>query len=173
MQRMPNANAFKPKKPLLTFSGGFGGSGSSSAIKGKGKGSNKGKRKKKNASSKSQVKIPSLFTPEGRMEHIKTRITNADFSPLSKLALMKQNDGQLALDIDPNGIAVIDNFLGNELITSMRSEAESLLPSMVPSQSTKWDEATQSIIPYEKRGVLSMQVEGGAEGYDKSPRLVE
>ena len=168
MQRMPNANAFQPKPPLLAFAGGFGGSGSS--VKGKGK----GKKKKKNASSdKSQVKSPSLFTPEGRMEHIRSSIANADFSPIAKLALMKQNDGQLALDIDPNAIAVVDNFLGTELITAMRAEAESLFPSMVPSQSTKWDEATQSVIPYEKRGVLSIQIEGGVEGYEKSPILVE
>ena len=114
-----------------------------------------------------------LFTPEGRLEHIRSRVDAADFSTLTKLVLKKLNDGNMVLDIDPNGIVVIDNFLGNDLISSMRAEALSLMPKMVPSQSTRWDEETQSVIPYEKKGVLSMQIEGGTEGYAASPRLVE
>ena len=113
------------------------------------------------------------MTPEGRMEHIRQRIAAADVSSVAKLALISTADGQLALDIDPNGMAVVDNFLGSELIAAMRQEAEALLPTMVPSQSTKWDEATQSVVPYEKKGVLSTQIEGGVQGYDASPRLVE
>ena len=130
------------------------------------------KSKKKNKSVKKQPTI-NLFTPEGRLEHIRSRVDAADFSPLSKLILKRLDDGQIALDIDPNSIVVIDNFLGNDLITSMRAEALSLMPKMVPSQSTRWDEETQSVIPYEKKGVLSMQIEGGTAGYAASPRLVE
>ena len=145
------------------FAGGFGGGGGKKkAVKSK---------KKNNKSVKKQT--INLFTPEGRLEHIKSRVEAADFSPLSKLILKKLDDGQIALDIDPNGIVVIDNFLGNDLITSMRAEALSLMPKMVPSQSTRWDEETQSVIPYEKKGVLSMQIEGGTAGYAASPRLVE
>lgn len=142
--------------------GGFGGGGKKKAVK----------TKKKNKPVKKQPSI-NLFTPEGRMEHIKSRVNAADFSPLSKLILKRLDDGQIALDIDPNGFVVIDNFLGKELITSMRAEALSLMPKMVPSQSTRWDEETQSVIPYEKKGVLSMQIEGGTAGYAASPRLVE
>ena len=116
---------------------------------------------------------PGLFTPEGRMEHIRNRIRTADVAPLAKLSLQKLPDGELSLDIDPNAVAVVDNFLGEELITAMRAEAESLLPSMVPSQSTRWDEDKQTVVAYEKKGVLSTQIEGGSTGYEKSPRLVE
>ena len=142
--------------------GGFGGGGKKKAVN----------SKKKNKSVKKQS-TTNLFTPEGRLEHIKSRVDAADFSPLSKLILKRLDDGQIALDIDPNGIVVIDNFLGNDLITSMRAEALSLMSKMVPSQSTRWDEETQSVIPYEKKGVLSMQIEGGTAGYAASPRLVE
>jgi len=129
-------------------------------------------KSKKNKPGKKQPTI-NLFTPEGRLEHIRSRVHAADFSPLTKLVLKKLDNGQMALDIDPNGIVVIDNFLGNDLISSMRTEALSLMPKMIPSQSTRWDEETQSVIPYEKKGVLSMQIEGGTEGYAASPRLVE
>lgn len=146
---------------------GFGGDNTS-----KGKAKNK-KGKAKGGGRLKKKAPPNLFTPEGRMEHIKERIHDADVSPLAKLSLQKMSDGELSLDIDPNAIAVVDNFLGEDLITAMRNEAESLLPSMVPSQSTRWDEETQSVVAYEKKGVLSTQIEGGAVGYDKSPRLVE
>jgi len=160
--------AFQPQHTLPLAFAGFG--GGSNKGKGKSKGKGKGKKKK-------QIKVAPnnnhLFTPEGRMDHIKTRIAAADLSPIAKLSLSRTTDGQLALDVDPNNIVVIDNFLGNELITSMRAEAESLLPTLIPSQSTRWDEDTQSIISYEKKGVFSTQIEGGTVGYEKSPRLVE
>lgn len=166
------ATPFQPA-PVAFANGGFGGGG----------GSTKGGKKKKKAKGKSKAaggggggpkKQPlNLFTPEGRMEHIKQRIAAAAFSSVTKLALTKNSEGQLALDVDPNGIAVVDNFLGRELITAMRAEAESILPTMVPSQSTRWDEDTQTVVPYEKKGVLSTQIEGGAAGYEASPRLVE
>ena len=130
-------------------------------------------KSKKNKQGKKQQKINNLFTPEGRMEHIRSRVEAADFSPLTKLVLKPLGDGQIVLDIDPNGIVVIDNFLGSDLISSMRAEALSLMSKMVPSMSTRWDEESQSVIPYEKKGVLSMQIEGGTIGYEASPRLVE
>ena len=178
------ANAFNNNKPSnnnLSCFAGFGGGGikSNNANKKKSKKKKKGKKQTNNPNADAASIHNNLFTPQGRMDHIKERIssTAVDFTPIAKLALRKTNNNQqlsLSLDIDPNAIVVVDNFLGNELITSMRSEAESLLPTMVPSQSTKWDEATQSIIPYEKKGVLSTQIEGGADGgYEKSPRLVE
>lgn len=144
--------------------GGFGGGGTSGK---------KNKGTKKNG--KKNTRIPNLFTPQGRMDHIKGRIEAADISPVAKLVLLNDssNNGQLVLDIDPNAIAVVDNFLGKELISAMRAEAESLFPTLVPSQSTRWDEETRTVVPYEKKGVLSTQIEGGTGGYEKSPRLVE
>ena len=173
-----------PSQSCIAFAaGGFGGGGGGGSKVSKGTSKKrKGKSKSKGGvggpgqtspPTTSRCRSKNLFTPEGRMEHIKQRIQEADVSPVAKLALRKNPDGQLALDIDPNAIAVVDNFLGSDLITAMRNEAESLLPSMVPSQSTRWDEKTQSVVPYEKVGVLSTQIEGGAAGYEASPRLVE
>lgn len=152
----------------LVLSAGFGSSNTSTS-----KGKKKKNKSKVKVTSQNKKHIPNLFTPQGRMEHITNRIQAADISPIAKLSLQKLPNGELLLDIDPNGIAVIDNFLGDELITAMRKEAEALLPSMVPSQSTKWDESLQSIVAYDKNGVLSTQIEGGPEGYKTSPRLVE
>eukprot|EP00977_Amphora_coffeiformis_P016575 scaffold5169_cov172-Amphora_coffeaeformis.AAC.6 len=156
-------------RPAAAFAG-FGVGGSSSSESKKKGNKSKGKKKKPKAGS---VNHPNLFTPEGRMEHMQARIAAADVSSLAKLALMTGSDGQLVLDVDSNAIAVVDNFLGKELISVMRTEAESLLPNMIPSQSTRWDEETQTVVPYEKKGVLSTQIEGGTEGYQKSPCLVE
>ena len=168
-RRLPRSGTI----PLAFASaGGFGGAGGgASASKGK---KNKTKKKGKTKSGGGPAKQQNnLFTPEGRIEHIRQRINKADVSPVAKLALTKNAEGQLALDVDPNAIAVVDNFLGEELITALRNEAESLLPSMVPSQSTRWDEDTESVVTYEKVGVLSTQIEGGEAGYKASPRLVE
>ena len=155
-------------RPFLPVAfAGFGGGGKSSKTKGK---------KKVNSKDSSSTKQHNLFTPQGRMEHIQQRIAEADISSIAKLKLTSTKSGeedQFHLDIDPNAIAVVDNFLGEDLIKSMRNEAESLLPKMVPSMSTKWDEETQTVIPYEKFGVLSTQIEGGTVGYQASPRLVE
>mmetsp|Transcript_28038 Transcript_28038/g.39411 ORF Transcript_28038/g.39411 Transcript_28038/m.39411 type:complete len:373 (+) Transcript_28038:150-1268(+) len=148
--------------------GGFGGGSKSSGSKKK-----KNTKKKKKGGGGATTATNNLFTPEGRMDHIRSRLEAADVSPMAKLSLMQNNEGQLALDIDPNAICVVDNFLGKELISAMRQEAESLLPTMVPSQSTRFDEETQTVVAYEKVGVLSTQIEGGTAGYEASPRLVE
>ena len=167
-RRIPNNNP-NNNFPLAfaASTGGFGGGGGGPSA---GKNKKKGKSKGTGGSGSKQT---NLFTPEGRIEYIRKRIEEADVSPVAKLALIKNAEGQLALDIDPNAIAVVDNLLGKELITAMRNEAESLLPHMVPSQSTRWDEATQKVVSYEKVGVLSTQIEGGEAGYKASPRLVE
>jgi 2OG-Fe(II) oxygenase superfamily len=120
--------------------------------------------KKKNKASKStqttKQKILNPVDPQSRMEYISSRIQRADISPLRQYE-------------NPNTVVCIDNFLGPELVIAMRKEAEALMPRMVPSQSTRWDETTQSVIPYEKEGVISYQVEGGPDGYAASPILVE
>ena len=122
-----------------------------------------------------------LSTPQVRMDHIKMCIERANVSP------MEQTKN------DPYTICCVDNFLGPQLISVMRDEAESLLPltssltqtsesesknsrnsiTMVPSQSTRWDDETQSVVAYEKVGVLSTQIEGEPEGYAATPCLVE
>lgn len=140
----------------------------------------KSKGGKKNNSKKSGEKQHNLFTPQGRMEYIQHRINRANVSSIAKLKLIsedhKEQSGEepkVMLDIDPNAVVVVDNFLGKDLIAAMRTEAESMLPNMVPSLSTKWDEETQMIISYEKVGVLSTQIEGGVVSYHATPTLVE
>jgi hypothetical protein len=141
-------------------------------------GSSKKGKKTKSKTTNTVVAPPpqplEMDTPEGRMGHIKARIQAADLSPMASLTMLEGGANQeLALDVDPNAICVVDNLLGADVIESLRQEAESLLPTMVPSQSTRWDESTQSVVPYEKHQVLSMQIEGGAQGYAAPPRLVE
>lgn len=164
--------------PRLTLfaAGGFGGSS-----KVKGKGGKKKKQKQKHEKQHPVIKIGapkhnSFSTPEARMAHVSSRISAADFTPMTPLAstaVLGNSDGQVGLDVDPNAICVVDNFLGSDFIISLRSEAEGLLPSMVPSQSTRWDEASQSVVAYEKHQVMSTQIVGGTEGYAASPHLVE
>ena len=125
-----------------------------------------------------------LSTPQARMDHIRMCIQRANVSSM----------GTTNHKNDPNAICCVDNFLGPQLISVMRAEAESILTltltqqpplgssssssssstiAMVPSQSTRWDEETQSVVAYDKVGVLSTQIEGGTEGYAASPCLVE
>jgi hypothetical protein len=160
-QMLPAVAAFG-----LATGGGFGAKSSS-----KEKGGSKKKPKK--ATKKMSPPATNLHTPEGRMAHIGSRIRDADLSSMASLTLTTSTDGDanLALDVDPNAICVVDEFLGPDFIASLRSEAESLLPTMVPSQSTRWDGT--KVVPYEKHQVMSMQIEGGTEGYAASPRLVE
>lgn len=159
-----SSSAFLARSHLVAFAG-FGGGG--------GKLRGKGRKKKSAKKVKKNPLPPNLFTPEGRMAHIQSRIKAADFSSIAKLTLIPGKDDQVSLDIDPNAVCVVDNFLGTDFVAAMRSEAESLIPTMVPSMSTRWDEETQKVVPYEKHQVKSMQIEGGTEGYAASPRLVE
>ena len=105
-------------RPFLPVAfAGFGGGGKSSKTNGK---------KKVNSKNSSSTKQHNLFTPQGRMEHIQQRIAEADISSIAKLKLTSTKSGeedQFHLDIDPNAIAVVDNFLGEDLIKSMRNEA--------------------------------------------------
>ena len=72
------------------------------------------------------------------------------------------------------GYALIDNFLGQEICSIYRAEAEGYLKrgEMFVSQSTRWDKQSESVIVYDKNNVLSIQLLGG-EGYQKAPRLHE
>jgi hypothetical protein len=136
---------------FAAFAGFGGASGGSSKTK-------KGKANKKRTNKKPKQPILDLTTAQGRMAHVQNRIQRADLSTLTT---------------DPNASCIVDNFLGPQLIAAMRSEAESVVPTMVPSQSTKWSEELQRVVAYEKEGVLSTQIEGGPEGYAATPCLVE
>ena len=67
--------AFQPQHTFPLAFAGFGGGSN----KGKSKGKGKGKKKKQN---KVTPNNNHLFTPEGRMDHIKARIAAADLSQL-------------------------------------------------------------------------------------------
>ena len=145
---------FKPRTTTLAFAG-FGATKTSAL---------EGTKKRRAKPSVPDPPSPDLSTAAGRMAHIASCIEQADVSG------MGTRHGE---EWNSNAICSVDNFLGGPLIQALRNEAESLLPVMIPSQSTLWDEETQSVIMYEKEGVLSTQIEGGTEGYHATPRLVE
>ena len=76
--------------------------------------------------------------------------------------------------LDSQGYAVIDGFLGEEVADVYRREAEGCYArgEMVTSQSTRWDEITSAHVAYDKKNVHSMQLSGG-RAYRGSPRLHE
>ena len=142
--------------PTLAFAG-FGSSTGKS--KGTAKTNQKNNKKKKPPPpSPLSIIIEDLDTPQGRMDHIQSCIERASTS---------------ALTSDPHSLLLVDNFLGPQLVASLRTEAESIRPTMVPSQSTKWDDQLGQVVPYDKQGVFSTQIEGGPDGYAMTPRLVE
>lgn len=169
-------------KLAFAAGGGFGATPAGSKLKSKNtsKSTQAGNNKKRiqHAPPILPPEVIDLSTPQSRMDHIQKCIQRADLSSI----ISGTNDMT-----DPNSICCVDNFLGPQLISAMRSEAESLLTitttdtinsggiatRMVPSQSTRWDEETQSVVAYEKVGVLSTQIEGGPEGYAATPCLVE
>lgn len=81
---------------------------------------------------------------------------------------------RLLTDLKENGYAIANNVLGLELCKQYRSEAEKLYQEghMVASQSTRWDNATNTVISYDKYNVMSTQLQGG-EMYYIAPRLHE
>lgn len=80
----------------------------------------------------------------------------------------------LVHDLKRQGFALVDGFLGTKTCEMYRNEAESLLKRgyMDISQSTKWDNDSNSIITYDKHNVYSMQLLGG-KLYETAPRLHE
>jgi hypothetical protein len=73
-----------------------------------------------------------------------------------------------------HGWAIVDNFLGLETCKTYRDEASTFFQrnEMTLSQSTRWDDKTQSIVKYDKHNVYAAQLMGG-EMYYRSPRLHE
>ena len=81
---------------------------------------------------------------------------------------------QITSELRKRGYAIIDNFLGEDFANIYRNECEKCYErgEMVLSQSTRWDSSSSSVLIYDKKNVLSTQLNGG-EQYDKSPRLHE
>ena len=79
---------------------------------------------------------------------------------------------EIISQLQRNGYAIVDEFLGSDISVVYRREAELMLSKMVPSQSTRWDETSNSVIAYDKHNVLSTQLLGG-EMYYSAPRLHE
>jgi len=76
--------------------------------------------------------------------------------------------------IAERGFGVVDAALPAETVLVMRAEADALRRggSMVPSESTRWDEESGKVQTYQKPNVLSTNLVGG-ELYFASPRLHE
>ena len=63
-----------------------------------------------------------------------------------------------------------ESFLDERSVQAMAEEARRLDPTLVPSQSTRYEAGTT--IAYDKEGVRSTQILGG-DAYDEAPRLTE
>ena len=80
----------------------------------------------------------------------------------------------IATGLQTRGFATIDDFLSAEQVATLRAECEALRASghMAASQSTRYDDESGAVVSYEKRGVLSTNLQGG-DRYAVSPRLHE
>lgn len=80
----------------------------------------------------------------------------------------------ITIELDRRGYAIIDDFLGEKYANIYRKESEECYRrgDMVLSQSSRWDSSSSSVLVYDKKNVLSTQLNGGDQ-YDTSPRLHE
>mmetsp|Transcript_91625 Transcript_91625/g.147919 ORF Transcript_91625/g.147919 Transcript_91625/m.147919 type:complete len:296 (+) Transcript_91625:381-1268(+) len=76
--------------------------------------------------------------------------------------------------LNSQGYYIKDDFLGQEACEFMRAEAEAFYTAgaLKSGKSTRWNTKKEEVETYEKKNVLTMQIQGGSS-YAKSPRLVE
>lgn len=137
------------------------------------------------AKAKAKAKRPKRPSPPPRSQ----RALQADGAPNQRAAqadelrerhLATVNEAVLhyapsmASGLAQHGFAVVDDFLPPESIAAMRAEAVGLKLGgrMVPSESTRWNEAAGRVETYRKENVMSYNVVGGPE-YEHAPRLTE
>ena len=80
----------------------------------------------------------------------------------------------IAAGLQTRGFATIDGFLSAEQIATLRAECEALRVGghMAASKSTRYDDESGQVVSYEKKGVLSTNLQGG-DKYAISPRMHE
>ena len=65
----------------------------------------------------------------------------------------------LCAGLESDGLYVGEGFLDAAAVVAMVNEAKTLDPTLVPSQSTRWD--GRETVAYDKEGVRSTQIQGG------------
>jgi 2OG-Fe(II) oxygenase superfamily len=121
------------------------------------------KQKQRMSTSGSASRIPTISVVEDmetHMAHVSKQIDNSV--------------DKIIRDLDRHQFAIIDNFLGSDVCDRYRKESTAMYDGghMVISQSTRWDEVTNTTVAYDKHNVYSMQLMGG-ELYYVGPRLHE
>ena len=165
--RMP---ASRPTSPLcrgLACMSGFGGPVKSKAPK-----------KKKGKANKRGTPPPQRGTPAAPTARVQASAMTAEEVREAHMASIRRavdrHAGSIADHLEEHGYAVVDEFLSSDAVATMRSEAAALLAGghMMPSQSTRYDEESGTVVAYEKNNVLSTNLRGG-EAYHLSPRMHE
>jgi SM-20-related protein len=131
------------------------------AVKGRSSGFSKNNNKKEGSSS---------TLSEERKTHFRSIDTNSHLLHVAKS--IATGVDSIVDQLQSKSYAIVDDFLGSDISLLYRNEAEKMQSKMVPSQSTRWDEATNSVIAYDKHNVLSTQLLGG-DMYYSAPRLHE
>jgi hypothetical protein len=87
---------------------------------------------------------------------------------------VQRNANHMLNELESRGWSVVDNFLMGNVCEELRVEAEDLYQHeyFTQSQSTKWDEETDSTLVYNNENVYSMQLDGGDQYY-LAPKLHE
>lgn len=119
---------------------------------------------------KNKKEVRSSTLSEERKGHVQSMDTNSHLLHVAKS--IATGVDSIVDQLQNKGYAILDDFLGSDVSLLYRNEAEGMQPKMVPSQSTRWDEASNSVIAYDKHNVLSTQLLGG-EMYYSAPRLHE
>ena len=116
---------------------------------------------------------PCTLNASGKNKSLKERLS-AEENMIRVANCIEISKDIISDGLKNKGYALIDNFLGQEVCSIYRDEAEGYLKrgEMFVSQSTRWDKQSESVIVYDKNNVLSIQLLGG-EGYQKAPRLHE
>ena len=136
-------------RPTVLRMGGFGGPVKSKAPKKKGKGKKRGAQPPKPAAAalakdREPAAQSAVTAEQARAAHMEA-VRQA----------VERHAQSIASGLEQQGFAVVENFMSEAAVATMRAEATALLSAghMAPSQSTRYDEALGEVVAYEKHNV--------------------
>ena len=136
-------------RPTVLRMGGFGGPVKSKAPKKKGKGKKRGAHPPKPAAAalakdREPAAQSAVTAEQARAAHMEA-VRQA----------VERHAQSIASGLEQQGFAVVENFMSEAAVATMRAEATALLSAglMAPSQSTRYDEALGEVVTYEKHNV--------------------